>query len=541
MNCCWDGINRRPTFNAGLLLGILSYLDAPVGQARQDYSLPLSLRLDSVPFVFMQASRQNKIQIVFMVLIFFFAGHVSAADVPINFIKLQDQEHQAAAQLTNNTVVFVYEDESSITNTRILMQGFTTNLGLIGVETRVNVSTNDERIDPTIAALTGGGFVVAYSAGNLDADSYAVAFRRYDANLVALDAIDVRANSISTGAQFHPQIARLTNGGFVIAWAGQNSVHQDIYYRRFNANGTAIDAADVLANGLGINSITNGDQGSPVIATLKDGGFVIAYEDRASSDVFGVVIDDSGTPRSAPGAPAGQNQFRINTATSYDQTSPSVAALTNGGFVVTYNSETDGASSSRRVLGRIFSATSVGGTEFQIGTHTNRWQSANVASLASGDFVVAWQAYGEGVDAETNSWAVFGQRFSITGAPKFLPIRLNTINTNDQDSPFVVPFNNGSYVISWESFAQDSNRDGVFASTFFFDRELLPATQFISRKPIQTIQIDVIGLPGRSYQLQGSTDFSIWSPVLTTNTASGNFFHQLPGNLPKRFFRVQSL
>jgi len=469
-------------------------------------------------------------------------GASGAGDTQINSTQSQDQEHGGVAQLANGTLVFVYEDESSGTNSQILTRRFNPNLVPVGPETRVNVSTNEERSEPVVAALTGGRFVVAYTAANLDGDNYAVAFRRYDANGSALDTADVQANSLISGAQFHPQMAALTNGGFVLVWTGQSLTNQNVFYRRFDVNGSALEPNDVLANGLGNQSVTSGDQGDPAVAVLKDGSFVICYSDRSGGDVYGVRIGSDGTAFDAPGGLAGQKQFRINGATVFDQTSPAISALTNGGFVVTYSSETNGTAASRRVLGRTFSAAGVGGSENQLGAHANRWQAARLSTLANGDFVAAWQAYGEGVNADTNSWAIFAQRFSSDGTPRFLPLRVNMVNTNDQDRPFLTFLQDGNYVIAWESFGQDSSRSGIFAQTMLLNQELLPGVlTILPSVPSGGAKITFNGPAGRWYQLQGAVNLPVWSGLLTTNPPSGAFEFQVPTSLSSQVFRVQSL
>lgn len=482
--------------------------------------------------------------ILLLSLIAFCSTDISraAGDVSINLTILQDQENQSVAQFGNGSLVFVYEDES-VTNNQILMRRFDTNLQPLGGEERVNVQTNGECITPVVATLADGGFVVAYAIRNLDADSYAIAFRRYDAKAVPLNTADVRANAITNTAQLYLQIAALTNGGFVLTWVGSSDPSgQDVFYRRFTANGTPVDDLEIAANALGNDAVTGGDQGRQSVAPLRDGSFVIVYEDRASDDLYGVRIGPNGVPVNAPGEPSGNFQFQINVVTPHEQTAPAIAALTNGGFVVTYNTETNGTAISRRVLGRVFGANGIGDTEFQIGSHTNRWQDSRGIGLPNGDFVVVWQALGEGVDAAPNTWSVFEQRFSPTGVPRFTPFKVNTYNTNDQNVASLASFNNSGYVIAWKSFGQDTSRDGVFARAFLPNNEIPGALSLRAFPQSNSVTVRFAGQAGRDHQLQRSTNLATWTGVLTTNAATGVFeFHQPYSGSPRYFFRVQSL
>jgi len=465
-----------------------------------------------------------------------------AGDFPINFTTAQDQEHQGVAQFGNGSLVFVFEDES-IANNQILLRRFDTHLFPLSGEERVNLLTTGECITPVVATLRDGGFVVAYAIRNLDADSYAIAFRRFDAAAQPLDTVDVRANTITNTAQLHPQIAASTNGGFVVTWVGSSGLNgQDVFYRRFAADGTALDDIELVANALGNDAVAGGDQGRQSVTTLKDGSFVIVYEDRASDDLYGVRIGHNGFPINAPNEPSGNFQFQINSFTAFEQTAPVIAALTNGGFVVTYNTETNGTAASRRVLGRIFGANGVGGTEFLIGSHTERWQDGRVIGLPSGDFVVTWQALGEGVDTPPSTWSVFEQRFSPAGVPRFTPFMVNTYNTNDQNMASLASFNNSGYVIAWKSFGQDTSRDGVFARAFLPNNEIPGALSIRAFPQSNSVAVNFAGQAGRPHQLLRSSNLTTWTGVLTTNSATGVFeYHQPYSGSPRFFFRVQSL
>jgi hypothetical protein len=347
----------------------------------------------------------------------------------------------------------------------------------------------------------------------------------------------VLANALTATAQFRPQIAPLPQGGFVLAWVGQGGgLGQDVFYRRFDVSGTALEPLEVRANNLGNDPVIAGDQGSHKLAALADGSFVLVYEDRSSDDLFGVRMGSDGTAFDAPGEPAGNKQFQINLTASFDQTMPAVGSLANGGFVVTFNSETNGTSLSRRVMGRVFTADGAAGAEFQVGNHANRWQDSQVIGLRGGDFVVAWQALGEAEDLGTATWSVWAQRFSLAGVPRAAPLRVNTLNVGDQDQSSLVAFSRAGYVVAWQSFGQDSSRNGVFARVFAPD----PGFLTVQISPPGQVVISGFGDPTWTHELQRSSDFVSWTPVLTTNPVNGTFqFVELAG-ATNRFFRMES-
>ena len=72
----------------------------------------------------------------------------------------------------------------------------------------------------------------------------------------------------------------------------------------------------------------------PAVAGLKNGGFVSVWssanQDSSGLGVYGQRFDNNGTP-------VGE-EFPINTTTAQNQFEPSIAALNDGGFVVTWTS-----------------------------------------------------------------------------------------------------------------------------------------------------------------------------------------------------------
>jgi hypothetical protein len=85
----------------------------------------------------------------------------------------------------------------------------------------------------------------------------------------------------------------------------------------------------------------------------------------------------------------------------------------------------------------------------------------DVASDASGNFVVVWNSYAPGL-----GYDVFAQRYDATGAPRGTEFRVNTYTTGRQRLPAVASDASGNFVVVWESESQDGSGDGVFAQRF---------------------------------------------------------------------------
>src|SRR5207248_8901525 len=103
--------------------------------------------------------------------------------------------------------------------------------------------------------------------------SYGVYFRRYDANGVALDAADVLANTTIANDQNVPAVAMDAAGNFIIVWSSNlqdDPSSKGIYAQRFNANGTR-NGGEFL-----VNTTTAANQDTPTAAMNSAGNCVIA-------------------------------------------------------------------------------------------------------------------------------------------------------------------------------------------------------------------------------------------------------------------------
>ena len=103
------------------------------------------------------------------------------------------------------------------------------------------------------------------------------------------------------------------------------------------------------------------------------------------------------------------------------------------------------------------------GNEFQVNTYTTSSQRfPSVAADADGDFVVAWESSGQ----DGSSFGVFARRFSSAGAPLTSEFQVNTYTTSFQSAPSVAADADGDFVVAWQSYGQDDSNFGVFAQRF---------------------------------------------------------------------------
>jgi hypothetical protein len=104
------------------------------------------------------------------------------------------------------------------------------------------------------------------------------------------------------------------------------------------------------------------------------------------------------------------------------------------------------------------------GNDFIVNTHTTSSQyGGQVAHDDRGNFVVTWHGTNSTADIGFGS---FAQRFSASGARRGAEFRVNTYTTNNQFLASAASDSVGNFVFAWNSFGQDGNADGVFGQRY---------------------------------------------------------------------------
>jgi hypothetical protein len=203
---------------------------------------------------------------------------------------------------------------------------------LDGAEFQVNVLTEWSQYRPDVAVAPDGEFVVvweSYDTVGSDLSGTSIQARRYRADGVPLDPIELQVNTRTGGSQRHPRVASFLRGGFVVAWQTYDDDYWGVAARRFGADGEPVDPQEIL-----VNFWTTGDQRFPAVTAASDGSFVVAWESWGS---FG--DDDEGTSIQVrqfdrEGQPVQPVETQVNTLTTQWQAEPTVTSDPAGNFAV---------------------------------------------------------------------------------------------------------------------------------------------------------------------------------------------------------------
>ncbi len=291
---------------------------------------------------------------------------------------------------------------------------------------RVNTYLTGQKIDPAVAALPDGSAIIVWSSFGQDGSQYGVFARQFKATGVAATAKEFQVNQVIDYNQRNPAVAALPNGNYVIVWISEherNATSADIYARIYT------DAGVPLTDEIAINTSTSLSawsltgaimyetgqvQGtspcsSPSVAALPDGGFTVVW---AQKDLVNLnnSWDVCGRAFSATGTPLGPD-FGINTYLYGDQYQPKIAAGPAGSLVVWTSLGEDG--SREGVYGRFLAGgTQVSGDEFRVNTTTiSQQMHPSVAWDGLGNFLVVWTSF-----TGQQGFDLFGQSYTVTSS-----------------------------------------------------------------------------------------------------------------------------
>ncbi|WNK60504.1 Ig-like domain-containing protein (plasmid) [Pantoea agglomerans] len=260
----------------------------------------------------------------------------------------------------------------------------------------------------------------------------------------------MQVNTTTTGDQLNPSTTRLADGRIVVTWQGAGVSGTEVYMQLFEADGIRKIGTEQQ-----VNQRTANNQDSPQVIALTDGGFLIVYE----SNVNG--LDNSGdgvmARRYGADGQAVTDEFQVNTTYSGAQNRPGAMATADGGYIISWEDQGTGivqrsyGADNQPVTGEVTVATGKG-----MGSSGGPEMAAFTDAAHGGMYVTVWNATsGPG---DTSGSGVVGQIFAADGTPLGGNFQVNTTTDSSQNYPDVITLNDGSIVVFWDS--SDSGTSG---------------------------------------------------------------------------------
>ena len=366
----------------------------------------------------------------------------------------------------------------------------------VGGEITVHLA-NTQPTKPVVAGLAGGGFVVAskISGHALDPDSNAVIAQIFDSAGARVGAEFILSNAV--GSALEPALTALAGGGFVGTWMYSEGSGSEIKAQIFDASGARIGAE------IAVNTTTANNQFSPSVAAFAGGGFVAAWYDSSGPNSGSAIraqrFDSAGVKVGF--------ELKINMG-STNTIDPAVATMPDGSFVVTW---VDAANFDIKAV--VYSSNGfVQAAEFPVMSNSTGSQVApTVAGLPWGGFVISWQ------DARPQSDDLTGgiraKIYNSQGLWYGAEFLVNTATPGAEVYPDVAVLSSGAFVIGW---ADDSgiggDSSGFAIKQQIFDLSAGPADIALSRTTLDEARVEGLAVARiTSDSASGAPTYSIVS------------------------------
>jgi len=406
--------------------------------------------------------------------------------------------------------------------------------GANGTEYSIAGSLPGDQIWPDMAAGPSGGFLV-WQDNATDGSGWGISARRMD-NTLSGTLSAFRVNVTGTNDQENARVAMLKDGGAAFVWqGGVEGLNQHIYARFLSTSNTWLTTNDVLVSSVATNIFilhttnttttitTNVNRNgttfttnitttvttttnintqnlsiNPALAVLDNSNIVVVWSSfnlvasGSMQDVYGQIV--------SPGGQKIGTNFLVNQYVSYNQRTPSVAALKNGGFVVGWVSEqqrvvassidnsfyaagganyvstnetaiaagqnTNYSSSASAIQvpsvdieARLYNSNGVPvGGEFLVNSNLFPCANPAIAGGSDGGFMIAWTA--RNITNYTYSLDVYARSYSAAGIGGQI-VTVNSTLYGDEYAPRISSIGT-DYFITWTSLGQDGSREGVY-------------------------------------------------------------------------------
>jgi hypothetical protein len=367
-----------------------------------------------------------------------------------------EQSAPDAARQADLGYVTVWESSDADNDVDIKARLFGTDGSAGENEFKVNTTDAGWQNAPTVGTSTAGKFVVAWQSYGQDGDVEGVYFRRFDTDGSPLSA-EIQVNQVTDYEQYEPALAvdqaAGFDGAFAVVWTSflqPGGSDYDVMGRCFAASNNA------MGNEFIVNTHTANDQASPDVAYLPNGPsrYIVTWQSKnEDGDNWGIYAQ-----RLTPTCAKQADPFKVNTTTANVQSEPTVAAASDGSFVIAWRSLNQDGDNYGIYAQRYNASGDAVGNEFKINRVTASEQSSPVLTFLSDDTLLAgWKTLGEDEDGAAVKYQHYTGEFAADG----LEFMGNIYYTSNQDSPTVVALGDGKYVSIWRSDGQDGGAGGI--------------------------------------------------------------------------------
>lgn len=381
-------------------------------------------------------------------------GPTASAEFMVNTTTAGSQRFSAMARLNDGGHVVVWLSDLTqpgfSSNRSICKQRYGVDGAAAGAETCVGSPDPTPTPGPAVAALSDGGYVVAWATeGDVRLTSSVIRTQRYDFSGSAVGVVQ-QANE-NAGLLNHVQATAVAGGGYVLSWTRSTQDAGLIALRRFGTDGLPAGPEQTMNTGFNYN---------PRIAALDGGGYVIVRSD--SSRAVGRDLPILATRYDNKFAQVGP-EITVSDIGGFEQDTR-VINLAGGGFAIGWR---DSVSGEVRVQ-RFASDGSRAGTPVPVdspvpivscigrvappGVPCPAFQGeVALAGLEDGGYVATWTAdFTQIQTGSRTAKVVFARRFAANGSAAGPVVQVSSrSNLSGLVAPSIAALPSGSVAITW--------------------------------------------------------------------------------------------
>jgi len=257
-------------------------------------------------------------------------GRPIREELQINQQSAHNQDNSGAAAFEDGRFIVVWQTQSEdASHTDIRARAVTVDGRTAGDAFTLNETLPADQKNPAVAALHGDNYLAVWASRDQDGDGYGIVGRA--CTLTSGCGPERILNTYTRGAQHWPKVAALPGGRRVVTWSSEDQDGDGfgVFARVFDP------AGEPTGNEFRVNSRTEGNQWVASVTTLSRGGFVVLWMDQGGDgDGYGV----SGQTFDPNGTPVGP-EFQANVRAEGDQRIRSVTGLRDGRFVVAWEDQ----------------------------------------------------------------------------------------------------------------------------------------------------------------------------------------------------------
>ena len=404
----------------------------------------------------------------------FSANSTTSAD-QVTSAETRGSQNAIARDHAGNYVVVWSSNAQDGSGWGVYARRFDANGQPLSGEFRVNAVTTDNQQWASVASDRNGNFVVTWTSTNQDGTAQSIYARRYSAAGVALSG-EFLVHTTATGVQKNSAISMNSAGQFVIAWQGEGPGDSSgVFFRRYAANGTAIDAADRRAN-----ASSTGTQINPGVAIDGTGNIVVLWQESAKL-YFQRVLTTESDINSTSGTWS-TARVQIDSILS-NSDSPALAMDASGNFTVAYREQTTFPG----IWVRGFNAN---------GTQKYSWfqaasgsaTSPSMAMSSDGQFILSWQNTGDG-----DGTGIYARKYLANGSANGAAFLVNQYTTGGQSQSSLTMLDQDNFVVVWSG-ASATDTSGISIRQYgtSVPQILLAQNDYVTTATNTSINIDAL-------------------------------------------------